>query len=64
MRLDRILNWFVSFVMGASAGLLGMILVDQLVCPGIFINSGRIVLGCWLLTGAFGIIAIPRACDD
>jgi hypothetical protein len=63
MRLNKLLNWFVSFVTGASTGLLALILVDQLICPGIFVNSNRIVLGCGLLTGVFGIITTSGTCD-
>ena len=61
MRLGiKLLDFFCKFVMGASVGLLGMILVDQLVCPGIFLDSDRLVLGWAILTGAIGIITLPR----
>jgi hypothetical protein len=66
----RLLDFFCRFVTGASVGLLGLILVDMLVCPGIicncpdfFCNSDRILLGCGLLAGAFGTIIFPGACD-
>lgn len=62
MRLDKFLDFFCKFVTGASIGLLGMILMDQIVCPGIFPDSDRVLVGWAIFTGSLGII-IPGACD-
>lgn len=66
MRLDKLfialLDKFCKFVTGASIGLLGMILVDQLLCPGIFLDSDRVLVGWAILTGSLGVI-IFGACD-
>jgi hypothetical protein len=68
MRFDKLgiklLDSFCRFVTGASVGLLCMLLVDMVVCPGILLCSDRILLGCGILAGALGAIIIPGACDD
>lgn len=63
MRLDKPLDTFCKFVTGASVGLLAMILVDQLLCPGIFLDSDRVLVGWAILTGSLGTIILPGACD-
>ena len=67
MRFDKLsielLDIFCRFVLGASMGLLGMILVDQLLCPGIFLTHDRLLLGWALLTGAISIVFLSGDYD-
>ena len=67
MRLDKLfitlLDTFFKFTTSASLGLISMALVDQLLCPGIFLDSDQLLIGWAILTGSLGTIIIPGACD-
>ena len=67
MRLNKLLiallDKFCKFVTCASVGLLGMALVDRLLCPGIFLDSPLLFMGWAIFTGTLGTIIFPGACD-
>ena len=64
MRLDKLfialLDTSYKFVIGASVGLLGMVLVDRILCPGIFLDSTHAPLWFAALSGFLVTITWPR----